>query len=141
MASVSHQLWNSSRPNVISVLLRELDRRVKIFGFLPLESCLTCGVSPVFRRRGGSVAPVDNAAMGRLMIAFAAINPEICSTPIVSRGQGSKCAAQVARPKTRQRGAFAPNAARLCRFPAQLVALRTRPLQGSAWAAAGLSER
>ena len=30
--------------------------------------------------------------------------------PIVTRGQGSKYAAQAARPKTRQRGAFAPSA-------------------------------
>ena len=69
------------------------------------------------------------------------INPEICSTPIVSRGHASKCAAQAAWPKTRQRGAFAPSAALLCRFPAQLVASRTRPLQGSAVAAAGRSEK
>jgi hypothetical protein len=49
------------RPNLISVPLRDLDRCVKIFGFLPLQSCLTCGVDSVFLRCGGSVAPVDNA--------------------------------------------------------------------------------
>jgi len=36
------------RPNLIWVPLRDLDRRVKIFGFLPLQSCRTCGVSPAF---------------------------------------------------------------------------------------------
>jgi hypothetical protein len=49
------------------------------------------------------------------MFASSAIISEICLTPLVSRGQDFKCAAQAAWPKTRQRGAFAPSAARLNR--------------------------
>jgi hypothetical protein len=74
-------------------------------------------------------------------VAFSAIIHGICLTPTVSRGQGSKCAAQVAWPRTQQRGAFAPSAARLCRFPARLVASKTRPPQGSEEVAVGRSEK
>jgi hypothetical protein len=64
-ARVSPAMEQFVRPNLISVPLRDFDPRVKIFGFQPLQSCLTCRVSPVFRRCSGSVAPVDNAAKSK----------------------------------------------------------------------------
>ena len=91
-------------------------------------------ISPVSHERLG---PAHLAGAGDPQLLRRSWKDYACAGSL--RARGAECAAQVAWPKTRQRGAFAPSAARLCQLRVRLAASRTRPLRGSAAAAAGRS--
>src|SRR5262249_4383165 len=68
------------------------------------------------------------------ILSLKVFTPRLCL--IGSPAGVTECAAQVAKPKTRQPGAFAPNAVRRCLRRAGIAALPTSPRRSSAAVAA-----